>query len=123
MLSMPEDKFKQLLHARARRSLNRGLKLKKRAKSFLNRLRKARRAAAPGEKPEVVKTHMRNMLVLPEMIHSMVNIHNGKVWNAVEIKPEMVGHYLGEFSITYKLVKHGRPGIGATHSSRFIPLK
>ena len=35
----------------------------------------------------------------------------------------MVGHYLGEFSITYKPVKHGRPGIGATHSSRFIPLK
>ncbi|EFB16943.1 hypothetical protein PANDA_012748 [Ailuropoda melanoleuca] len=37
--------------------------------------------------------------------------------------PEMIGHYLGEFSITYKPVKHGRPGIGATHSSRFIPLK
>jgi small subunit ribosomal protein S15e len=41
----------------------------------------------------------------------------------VEIKPEMVGHYLAEFSISYKPVKHGRPGIGATHSSRFIPLK
>lgn len=38
-------------------------------------------------------------------------------------QPEMIGHYLGEFSITYKPVKHGRPGIGATHSSRFIPLK
>jgi ribosomal protein uS19 len=41
----------------------------------------------------------------------------------VEIKPEMIGHYLGDFSLTYKPVKHGRPGIGATHSSRFIPLK
>ncbi|KAL3202447.1 hypothetical protein MRX96_042480 [Rhipicephalus microplus] len=40
-----------------------------------------------------------------------------------KIKPEMIGHYLGEFSIIYKPVKHGRPGIGATHSSRFIPLK
>lgn len=39
------------------------------------------------------------------------------------LQPEMVGHYLGEFAITYKPVKHGRPGIGATHSSRFIPLK
>ena len=38
-------------------------------------------------------------------------------------QPEMIGHYLAEFSITYKPVKHGRPGIGATHSSRFIPLK
>jgi len=39
------------------------------------------------------------------------------------LQPEMVGHYLGEFSVSYKPVKHGRPGIGATHSSRFIPLK
>lgn len=42
---------------------------------------------------------------------------------SVLLQPEMIGHYLGEFSITYKPVKHGRPGIGATHSSRFIPLK
>lgn len=41
----------------------------------------------------------------------------------VEVKPEMIGHYLAEFSISYKPVKHGRPGIGSTHSSRFIPLK
>lgn len=46
----------------------------------------------------------------------------GKSMNGVEIKPEMVGHYLGEFSITYKPVRHGRPGIGSTNSSRFIPL-
>jgi hypothetical protein len=44
------------------------------------------------------------------------------MFNQVEIKPEMIGHYLAEFSLSYKPVKHGRPGIGATHSSRFIPL-
>lgn len=38
-------------------------------------------------------------------------------------QPEMIGHYLGEFAISYKPVAHGRPGIGATNSSRFIPLK
>ena len=97
------------------------------------------------EKPACIKTHMRNMIVLPEMIGSVVGVHNGKTFNQVEIKvivgvtilctmteyffffsfqkPEMVGHYLGEFAITYKPVKHGKPGIGATHSSRFIPLK
>lgn len=48
--------------------------------------------------------------------------YTGKSMNGVEIKPEMVGHYLGEFSITYKPVRHGRPGIGSTNSSRFIPL-
>uniref|UniRef100_A0A9J7ZK81 40S ribosomal protein S15 n=1 Tax=Cyprinus carpio carpio TaxID=630221 RepID=A0A9J7ZK81_CYPCA len=79
--------------------------------------------APPMEKPEVVKTHLRDMVILPEMVGSMVGVYNGKTFNQVEIKPEMIGHYLGEFSITYKPVKHGRPGIGATHSSRFIPLK
>ena len=53
----------------------------------------------------------------------MVGVYNGKTFNQMEIKPEMIGHCLGEFSITYKPVKHGQPGIGATHSSRFIPLK
>ena len=51
-----------------------------------------------------------------------VTLSPGKSMNGVEIKPEMVGHYLGEFSITYKPVRHGRPGIGSTNSSRFIPL-
>ncbi|CAN0442823.1 unnamed protein product, partial [Ectocarpus sp. 12 AP-2014] len=99
--------------------------------------------AAPGEKPKGIKTHLRNMLIVPEMIGSIVGIYNGqcafpggdclakgippvshsrKSMNGVEIKPEMVGHYLGEFSITYKPVRHGRPGIGSTNSSRFIPL-
>lgn len=38
-------------------------------------------------------------------------------------QPEMIGHYLGEFAISYKPVTHGRPGIGATNQARFIPLK
>ncbi len=79
--------------------------------------------AASGEKPEPVRTHLRNMIIVPEMIGSVIGVYNGKTFNQVEIKPEMIGHYLAEFSITYKPVKHGRSGIGATHSSRFIPLK
>ncbi|KAJ6431247.1 hypothetical protein OIU84_018690 [Salix udensis] len=79
--------------------------------------------APAGEKPEPVRTHLRNMIIVPEMIGSIIGVYNGKTFNQVEIKPEMIGHYLAEFSISYKPVKHGRPGIGATHSSRFIPLK
>jgi small subunit ribosomal protein S15e len=79
--------------------------------------------APAGEKPEPVRTHLRNMIIVPEMIGSLIGVYNGKTFNQVEIKPEMIGHYLAEFSISYKPVKHGRPGIGATHSSRFIPLK
>merc|ERR1712198_768395 len=82
-----------------------------------------KKGAPPNEKPDVVKTQLRDMVIVPEMTGSIVGVHNGKTYTQVEIKPEMIGHYLGEFSITYKPVKHGRPGIGATHSSRFIPLK
>uniref|UniRef100_A0A8C6IEH2 40S ribosomal protein S15 n=1 Tax=Mus spicilegus TaxID=10103 RepID=A0A8C6IEH2_MUSSI len=106
----------QLYSARQRRRLNRGLRRKQH--SLLKRLRKAKKEAPPME-----KTHLRDMIILPEMVGSMVGVYNGKTFNQVELKPEMIGHYLGEFSITYKPVKHGRPGIGATHSSRFIPLK
>ena len=49
--------------------------------------------------------------------------HNGKEFVSVEIKPEMTGYYLGEFSQTYKKVSHGKPGVGATHSSKFTPIK
>ena len=121
-----------VIQARARRRFRRGLKRKPLA--LLKRLRKAvreyllvndlQKAECPeNERPEPVKTHLRNMLVVPEMIGSVVGVYNGKSFNNVEIKSEMIGHYLGEFSITYTPVKHNRPGIGATHSSKFIPLK
>ncbi|BFY98835.1 hypothetical protein BsWGS_01875 [Bradybaena similaris] len=121
LLDMSMDQLADLFGARQRRRLNRGLK--RRPLALMKRLRKAKKNAGPLEKPEVVKTHLRDMIIVPEMIGSIVGVYNGKTFNQVEIKPEMVGHYLGEFSITYKPVKHGRPGIGATHSSRFIPLK
>ncbi|KAG9438975.1 hypothetical protein H6P81_019140 [Aristolochia fimbriata] len=121
LLDMGTDELVKLFTARARRRFQRGLKRKPMA--LIKKLRKAKREAPPGEKPEPVRTHLRNMIIVPEMIGSIVGVYNGKTFNQVEIKPEMIGHYLAEFSISYKPVKHGRPGIGATHSSRFIPLK
>lgn len=94
----------------------------KKHRLLLKKLRKAKKAAGPGEKPDTVKTHVRDFVIVPEMIGSVVAIYNGKVFNVVEIRPEMIGKYLAEFSITYKPTLHGRPGLGATHSSRFIPL-
>ncbi|OJA10677.1 hypothetical protein AZE42_01042 [Rhizopogon vesiculosus] len=121
LLDMTNEDFVELVHARARRRFGRGLK--RRPMGLIKKLRKAKKEAPPNEKPAVVKTHLRNMIIVPEMIGSVVGIYNGKVFNSVEIKPEMTGHYLAEFSCSYRPVKHGRPGIGATHSSRFIPLK
>ncbi|RNE97956.1 small subunit ribosomal protein S15e [Trypanosoma rangeli] len=94
-----------------------------RAPVLLKRLREAKKDVRAGEKPRAVKTHLRDVVITPEMVGSVVGIYNGRQFNAVEIKGEMIGHYLGEFSMTYKPVMHGRPGVGATHSSRFIPLK
>lgn len=83
---------------------------------LIKKLRKAKKAVSgPSEKPAVVKTHLRDMIIVPEMIGSVIGIYNGKTFNQVEIKAEMVGHYLAEFSISYKPVRHGRPG-------RLLPL-
>ncbi|XP_055642298.1 uncharacterized protein LOC129779067 [Toxorhynchites rutilus septentrionalis] len=121
LLDMKHDLLMELMHSRAKRCFKRGLRRKPLA--LIKKLRKAKKNAPTNEKPAIVKTHLRNMIIVPEMVGSIVGIYNGKTFNQAEIKPEMIGHYLGEFSVTYKPVKHGRPGIGATHSSRFIPLK
>ena len=121
LLKLKNEEFSKLVHARARRRFQRGLKRKSMA--LMKKLRKAKKDLKVGDKPPAVKTHLRDMIVMPEMIGSVVAVYNGKQFNSVELKGEMIGHYLGEFSLTYKPVKHGRPGIGATHSSRFIPLK
>mmetsp|Transcript_9844 Transcript_9844/g.16107 ORF Transcript_9844/g.16107 Transcript_9844/m.16107 type:complete len:154 (+) Transcript_9844:58-519(+) len=121
LLDLTHEELMKMVHSRARRRFTRGLKRKPMA--LIKRLRKKKKEAPPMEKPEIVKTHLRNMIIVPEMIGSVVGVYNGKTFTTVEIKPEMIGHYLGEFSITYKPITHGRPGIGATNSSRFIPLK
>ena len=70
---------------------------------LIKKLRQKKKECPLNEKPDVVKTHLRNMIVLPEMTGSIVAVYNGKTFNQVEIKPEMIGHYLAEFSISYKV--------------------
>ena len=112
LLDMGTDELVQQFTARPRRRFQRGLKRKPLA--LIKKLRKAKKEATPGERPEAVRTHLRNMIVIPEMIGSVIGVYNGKSFNQVEVKPDMVGSYLGEYSITYKPTTHGRPGIGAT---------
>jgi small subunit ribosomal protein S15e len=73
-----------LVHARARRRFQRGLKRK--PMGLIKKLRKAKKEAPASEKPSVVKTHLRNMIIVPEMIGSVVGVYNGKTFNQVEIK-------------------------------------
>src|SRR2546426_1071903 len=69
------------------------------------------------------RTHCRDVPILPDFIGKKVAIHNGKEFVTVEIKAEMIGHYVGEFAMTRKPVTHSGPGVGATRSSKFMPLK
>lgn len=117
---MNMDEFIQLLPARARRSLRRGLP--PRQKKLLERLRRAYRAKKRG-KDLLTRTHVRDMIIFPEMVGLKIGVYNGRTFEVVEIKPEMIGHYLGEFSLTRRRVQHGSPGIGATRSSKYVPLK
>jgi len=121
LLDLNQEELSAIVCARARRRMQRGLKRKPMA--LIKKLRKAKAAAGPLDKPAIVKTHLRDMIIVPEMVGSTVAVYNGKVFNVVDVKADMVGYYLGEFSITYRPVRHGRPGIGSTNSSRFIPLK
>ncbi|MCS6788671.1 MAG: 30S ribosomal protein S19 [Aigarchaeota archaeon] len=114
---MSMDEFIKLLPSRQRRSLKRGLTDAQR--KLLEKVRKYRRLGI--NKP--IRTHARDMVILPEMVGMTIAVHNGKEFVQVEIVPEMIGHRLGEFAMTNKRVVHGRPGIGATKSSMYVPLK
>ncbi len=114
---MPIDKFIALLPSNARRPLLRGLS---KEQSVL--LEKVRKSAKTGS-TKVIKTHCRDMVVLPEMVGLTIAVHNGKEFVPIKITPEMIGHKLGEFAYTNKRVVHGSPGIGASRSSMYVPLK
>lgn len=84
------DQLVELMHSRARRRFSRGLKRKPLA--LIKKLRKAKKEAPPLEKPAVVKTHLRNMIVVPEMVGSIIGIYNGKTFNQVSFSDDTVGH-------------------------------
>jgi small subunit ribosomal protein S19 len=108
------DELMPLLPSRVRRTLKRGLTA--RQEKLINDIEHAG--------PEIpIRTHCRNMVILPKFVGHIINIHNGKEFQRVNIQPEMIGHYLGEFALTRQRVKHTGPGVGATKSSKFMPLK
>lgn len=77
LLDMSNDQFMEIVHARARRRFQRGLGTK--PLSLIKKLRKAKKECEPNEKPRPIKTHLRNMIIVPEMIGSVAAVYNGKV--------------------------------------------
>jgi small subunit ribosomal protein S19 len=109
---MDVNQLAALLPSRQRRKIKRG---------FTEEEQKIIDAVRAGETK--IKTHVREMMILPEMIGVTFEIHTGKEWKSVEVMPEMIGHYVGEFALTRKPVNHGSAGIGATRGSKYVPLK
>ena len=103
----------ELLPSRARRSIGRGLSLEN--EHFLERMRR--------NSGRTVRTHRRDMPILPEFVGRRIAIHNGQHFIELDVKPEMIGHYLGEFALSRKNVAHSGPGVGATRSSKHVALK
>ena len=99
------NEIAELFPSRQRRKMKRGLSDNE--KNFLNKLRKK----------DNVKTHLRNMIVFPEMVGKTVKIHSGKEYVPITITEDMISYYFGELVMTRRRVGHTAPGVGATRSS------
>jgi small subunit ribosomal protein S19 len=106
--------FASLLPSREKRSV---LRQSESIERFIKRCdNKAKK-----EKP--IRTHLRDLVIVPKLVGLTIHIHNGKEFFKVNIIPEMIGHRLGEFAMTRGKVEHSAPGIGATRSSAFLSVK
>jgi len=109
---MKLDDLADLMCARQRRKIKRSFRAEE--EKLLVELKSGK---------ENIKTHLRDAIVLPSMVGKKIGIHDGKSFEYIEIKTEMIGHYLGELVLTRKKVAHGAAGVGATRSSKYVPLK
>jgi len=116
--AMELDEVVELLPARQRRSIQRGLSVEKE-----KLLEEAREKGEEETANDPIRTHLRDMPILPEFVGMTFEVYNGQAFERVRVEPEMIGHYLGEFRLTRTSVEHGQAGIGATRSSKFVPLK
>ena len=113
--NMPNEKLLKLFTARVRRSLTRG--------TMSDDKKKLMEEMKDKNNKNPIKTHLRDVIILPYMVGKTVHVFSGKEFFPVIITLQMVGHYLGEYVITNKRVNHGAPGVGASRSSLYVPLK
>ena len=106
--------FAKFLKSRPRRAILRN-------SDVINNFIKRNEKKISRNKP--IKTHRRDIVIVPALIGLTIGIHNGKEFVPIQIADDMLGHRLGEFAITRKAVKHGASGIGATKSSSSLSVK
>ena len=121
LLEMSTEQVVALFTAGARRRFKHGMH--PRYDRLTKKIMTSIKNTPHGEKPKPVKTHLRNAIVMPQMVGGVAEVYSGKYWNPVEIKADMIGDYLGEYSMTYKPIRHGKVGHGATRGSKFVSLR
>jgi small subunit ribosomal protein S19 len=114
---MDLKEFAEMLPARQRRSILRGFSEEQ--KRLLLKIKKAKE----GKFKKNIRTHCRDMIVIPEMIGVLVYVHAGKTFVPIDLQPDTLGFYLGELTMTRNRVTHSAPGIGATKSSAAASVK
>jgi small subunit ribosomal protein S19 len=112
------DDFLKRISSRDRRTLLR-MKMNPRLKKFVEKVRLVKKT----NPKKLIKTHVREAIILPEWLGLTFGVHNGKEFKKVEITMNRVGKRLGDFSHTTGRVAHSGPGVGATRGSKFVPLK
>ena len=112
LLAMPFEEVLGILPSRARRTYLRGLNYEQQL--LFDKLK---------DSTEPVRTHRRDLPIIPQFVGKSVAVYNGREFKEFEIKPEMIGCFIGEFVQTRKPPVHSGPGVGATRSSKFMPLK
>jgi small subunit ribosomal protein S19 len=101
--------FAKLTKSRQRRTI---LRQFQKIENFVSR------AKTKLSKKKAIKTHLRDIIIVPQLIGMKILVYNGKDFVPVLITEEMLGHFLGEFSLTRTRVKHGSAGVGATKGTR-----
>jgi small subunit ribosomal protein S19 len=109
--TMSLAEFGKLLPSRQRRSLQRGYT--EAQKKLMDKVKRTNE----GTYKKTIKTHCRDVIIVPSMLGLTILIHTGRKFEALIVVPEMLGHFLGEFALTRTRLQHSSPGIGATRSS------
>lgn len=101
--------FAQILKARERRT---ALRQFQEIEKFVNKAKEKQ------NKNKKIRTHNRNLIIVPQMVGMKIQCHNGNQFISFDVTGEMLGHRFGEFAPTRARIKHTKSGVGATKGTK-----
>ena len=102
LCTLKNDNLWELMSARVQRKMRRCGGIKGKYLKLVEKIKASKLNLQPGERPKTIKTHLRNAIVVPEMVGGVVGVYSGKEFKEFDIRFDMIGRYLAEFSLTYK---------------------